>query len=149
MNKLLDDHQETITQYMYLGLLPFFMCAFGPWIFISYEPQFIQFFFFYSVIILTFLSGALWAVALFSQIDHRRRQIHAAIVFSLWPLLCYALPQPYSTGLMLIGFLLLLFWEKCFVNSAYPGWYEGLRHKITFIVIACHMITLWNIIHSQ
>lgn len=148
MNKTLNDHQETITRYMYLGLLPFFICAFGPWVLINYEPQFIAFFFFYSVIILAFLSGTLWAVALFSQTEYRRRQINAAIAFSLWPLLCFALPQLYGIGLMLIGFLLLLFWEKCFVNAAYPSWYQALRHKITFMVVACHMLTLWNIIHN-
>ncbi|MFT6221415.1 MAG: hypothetical protein ACJA0C_000818, partial [Candidatus Endobugula sp.] len=29
----LNPHQDTITNYMYLGLLPFFIGAFGPWIF--------------------------------------------------------------------------------------------------------------------
>ena len=147
MNKLLNDHQDTITQYMYLGLLPFLACAFGPWIFIDYENQLVQLFLVYSTIILTFLSGAIWGIALFSGIDNARRHIHAAIVFSLWPLAAYFLPAVYAVGLMLMGFLLLLFWEKCFINNIYSSWYQTLRHKITFIVVACHMLTIWTIIH--
>ncbi len=145
---------------MYLGLLPFFIGAFGPWVFIDYEPFFIKAFLLYSFIIFSFLAGALWAIALFvipqntmiqeqesglAQ-EHGSRYIHSAIIFSLWPLACYFLAPLYATGLMLLGFLLLLFWEKKVINILYPLWYKALRHKITFIVIACHMLTLLNII---
>jgi hypothetical protein len=142
----LKNHQDSITNYMYLGLLPFFICALGPWIFIEYEATLAKLFFFYSTIILVFLSGILWAIALFSDIENRQRHINTAILFSLWPLACYFLPGIYATSLMLVGFLLLLFWEKCFINILYPDWYQQLRHKITFIVVACHMLTIWNLI---
>ena len=145
-NKEHNHHQELITNYMYLGLLPFMICAFGPWILVDYKTALTSLFFFYSAIILVFLAGTLWAIALFTGIEHRRRHIHAAIIFSLWPLVCYFLTDLYAVALMLIGFLLLLFWEKCFINPTYRNWYQTLRHKITFIVVACHMLTLWNII---
>ena len=159
---LLNIHQSTITNYMYLGLLPFFIGAFGPWVLIDYEPFFIKAFFLYSSIIFSFLAGALWAIALFimpnktigdeqasqSDSEHSSRYIHSAIIFSLWPLICYFLAPLYATGAMLLGFLLLLLWEKKAMNTLYPLWYQALRHKITFIVIACHMLTLLNIIRA-
>ncbi len=161
---LLDNHQSTITNYMYLGLLPFFMGAFGPWVLIDYEPLFIKAFLLYSSIIFSFLAGALWAIALFvvsqnttaddqpsqgnPSKERNSRYIHSAIIFSLWPVVCYFLAPLYATGLMLVGFLLLLLWEKKTINTLYPLWYQALRHKITFIVIACHMLTVLNIIRA-
>ena len=150
-NKTINDHQDTITQYMFLGLLPFFICAFGPWVFADAESVLTQLFILYSTIILAFLAGALWAIALFTEIEYRARHIHMAILISLWPLASYGLAylmasSVYSIGLLLLGFLLLLFWEKCFINATYPNWYQALRHKITFIVVACHMLAIWNVI---
>jgi hypothetical protein len=141
-----EQHQDSITHYMYLGLLPFFAFALGPWVFIDFEYVLVDLFFFYSTIILVFLAGSIWAISLFAEIDFRQRHINTAIVFSLWPLVSFFLPKIYGVGLMLVGFLLLLFWEKCFINKVYPSWYQQLRHKITFIVVACHMLTIWNII---
>ena len=142
----LNQHQDTITSAMYLGLLPFFAGALSPWVFVDYEDIAIQLFFIYSAIILSFLSGIIWATVLLKEGEHKQRHLYAAVIFSLFPLAAALLPALFKIGLMLLGFLLLLFWEKCFINQLYAGWYQQLRHKISFIVAACHMLTLWNII---
>ena len=140
-------NQALISNYMYLGLLPFFACAFGPWVFTDYATRLVALFLLYSGIILVFLAGVLWAISLFVEgIDHRARHSHMAIALSLWPLGSAFLPQLYATGVMAVGFLWLLFWEKCFINPLYPQWYRNLRHKITFMVVACHMLTIWNLL---
>lgn len=146
-NPISDQHQQYINHYMHLGLLPFFTGALGAWVFPQYQDPLHQFFFFYSSLILVFLSGVIWAVALYSQLEHRLRHSHMAIVLSLWPVACYFMPNLISISMMLLGFLVLLFWEKCFINIAYPTWYQDLRHKITFIVVACHMLTIFNIMN--
>ncbi|MFT7223376.1 MAG: hypothetical protein ACI82Z_000910 [Cellvibrionaceae bacterium] len=146
LDQSIERHQDVVTNYIYLGLLPFFGSALGPWIFPSWESWFTDVFFFYSTLILAFLAGSLWAVALFTKAVRQSRHIHMAIVLSLWPLLAYLLPKLIGLSLMIAGFLLLLFWEKCFINSFYPAWYQKLRHNISFIVIACHMLTIWNLI---
>ena len=133
---------------MYAGLLPFFAGAFGPWIFAESEALLTGLFLFYSSLILVFLAGILWAIAIFHRQSKSPRYIHAAIVFSLWPLIAYSLPEIYATALMIVGFLLLLFWEKCFINSHYANWYQKLRHKITFIVVACHMLVIFNLVRN-
>jgi hypothetical protein len=155
----LDHHQDIITNYMYLGLLPFFIGAFGPWLFIAAEPFLIRLFLFYSSLIFVFLAGSLWAIAIFVNFDssgvtninhsHNLRSIHCAIICSLWPLGCYFLSPLYAVPIMLIGFLLLLLWEKKHINLYYPEWYQALRHKITFIVIACHMLVILNIVRAD
>jgi hypothetical protein len=156
---LLGNYQDIVTNYMYLGLLPFFIGAFGPWIFIANEPLLIRLFLFYSSLIFVFLAGSLWAIALFANPKHDKKEegskisnfgnIHCAIIFSLWPLGCYFLPPFYAAATMLIGFLLLLLWEKKHINQFYPEWYQVLRHKITFIVIACHMLTILNVLRAD
>lgn len=157
-NADLSEYQDIITNYMYIGLLPFFIGAFGPWVFIDQEPFFIRAFLFYSSLILAFLAGSLWIMAFCintvfitndsNKVDTSPRNLHSAIIFSLLPLACYFLAPLYATSLMLIGFLLLLLWEKKHINQYYPLWYEALRHKVTFIVIACHMMALLNIIRA-
>ena len=143
-----NDNQLLITNYMYAGLLPFFAGAFGPWIFAEAEVVITRWFLFYSSLILVFLAGTLWAIALFTGLTKASQYIHVAIIFSLWPLGIYLLSAPYATAMMLIGFLLLLLWEKCVINSHYADWYQKLRHKITFIVVACHMLVIFNLLRS-
>ena len=141
-------HQTLITNYMYAGLLPFFAGALGPWIFADSEVLLTGLFLFYASLILVFLAGVFWAIALFNQLPNHHRHFHTAIIFSLWPLAAYLLPTIYATMLMMVGFLLLLFWEKCFINSIYTNWYIKLRHQITFIVVACHMLVIFNLIRN-
>lgn len=142
-----EQNKDLIINYMYLGLLPFFIGALGPWIFADHELWFTQLFTVYSTIILVFLAGAIWGVALFAVKEYNQRHIHWAIAISLVPLAAYFLPPAAQVFLLLIGFLVLLFWEKLFLKTLYPSWYEQFRHRITFIAVACHMLTLWNIIH--
>jgi hypothetical protein len=156
---LFGNQQDIVTNYTYLGLLPFFIGAFGPWIFIANEPLLIRLFLFYSSIIFVFLAGSLWAIALFINSKNDKAvenikasgfgSIHCAIVFSLWPLGCYFFAPLYAAAIMLLGFLFLLLWEKKHINQYYPEWYQALRHKITFIVIACHMLTILNILRAD
>jgi hypothetical protein len=146
--KPIDLNQTTITNYMYLGILPFFICALGPWVFADYEARLTTVFLFYSSIILVFLAGTIWSLALFSGIAYPNRHIHLAIIFSLWPFVAFFLTHMLASGLLLLGFLLLLFWEKCFINAIYPSWYQKLRHQITFIVVACHMLVIFNLLKA-
>lgn len=146
--KSVDLSQTTITNYMYLGILPFFICALGPWVFADHEARLTTVFLFYSSIILVFLAGVIWSIALFSDMPHPSRHIHASIIFSLWPFAAFFLTPLLASGLLLLGFLLLLFWEKCFINTIYPSWYQKLRHQITFIVVACHMLVIFNLLKA-
>ena len=144
----LNKHQDTITNYMYLGLLPFFAGALTPWVFADYESIAVELFFIYSAIILAFLAGVVWASVLLKDEPHNTRHLHMAVTLSLFPLIAALLPALFKIGLMLLGFLLLLFWEKLFLNHLYANWYQQMRHKITFIVVACHMLTILNIIQA-
>ena len=69
-------HQTLITNYMYAGLLPFFAGALGPWIFADSEVLLTGLFLFYASLILVFLAGVFWAIALFTQIPNHHRHFH-------------------------------------------------------------------------
>lgn len=148
MQKSLSEYQELITNYMYLGVLPFFIGAFGPWIFADHESVLTHYFIIYSTIIFAFLSGAIWAIALFSPINFPRRHMHVAIVLSLIPFFSFFTPAVVNVSLLFSAYFILLFWEKLFINALYPSWYQAMRHRISFIVIACHMLVIWNLIRS-
>ncbi len=147
---LIAPHQDTITNYMYLGLLPFFIMALGPWIFGDYEVLLSRLFLIYSTIIYAFLAGAIWATALFAHNEDNKifigRHLHAAIIASLIPAFSFFLPDLYRAAIMLLSFLALLFWEKLFLHTIYPKWYQQMRHRISFIAVACHMLVIWNLL---
>lgn len=145
--KFLDQHQLLISQYMHAGLLPFMAGAFLPWVFADWEAAITQWFLLYSGLILAFLSGILWAVGLFIEEEQspRPKHFHGAIIFSLIPLFAFALPPLWQAGTLACGFFALLRWEKKHSNHFYTLWYSELRHKITFIVLACHMLVIWSL----
>lgn len=139
-----------VTQYMYLGLIPFFIGAIGPWLHDSWTQALSQFFIAYAAIILAFLAGALWGISLFSSVNVSSKQLHAAITFSLIafiPVIQFLpISDVYRVICLGIGFLCLLNWEKRTLASLYPAQYLQFRHKISFIVLGCHMLVVWNLI---
>lgn len=147
--RLSDKQFSNIVQYMYLGLIPFFIGAIGPWILNSWTATLTQFFIFYAAIILAFLAGALWGISLFSSIELSSKQLHAAILFSLVAFIPTISLIPITDELRVIclgiGFFCLLNWEKRTLDSLYPQQYLQLRHKISFIVLGCHMLVVWNL----
>jgi|GEM_PF-656236 len=148
-NNTLDSHRETITNFGYLGLLPFFMGALGPWVFAYKEVFLIDTFTAYASVILAFLAGSLWSIALFTPLENPTRHINTAMALSLWAFFSLWLPAFATVICLLAGFLWLLFWEKCFLTQTYPAWYQQLRHKLTWIVVACHMMVLWNLLRTD
>ncbi len=132
----------------YLGLLPFFAGALGPWVFIEQESQFVEFFTIYSFIILSFMAGCAWAYGVFAGASHPQFAINLGLSIIGVALVASLTPTLASIGLLAFGFFLLWFGEKLWLAQDYPDWYQQLRHKLTWIVIACHMLTVWNIIHT-
>ena len=138
----------SVTNAGFAGLLPFFMTALGPWIFIEYEPLLIALFVVYSTIILAFMAGSLWAVSVFTEaprpLFYRYTSlgvigliIIGALIGGLTQLL-----------LMALGYCTLWLAEKLYLAGFYPDWYNTLRHKLTWIVIGCHMLCIFNLIHT-
>lgn len=141
----IEKHKNIVSRYMHLGLLPFLAGPFIPWILPDQLNLVTEVFFAYSLIIFAFLSGVIWASALLRSEHCPARNLHLAIIFSLLPFIAVFLPTMAKIGFMMVSFLVLLYWEKRFMSSIYPDWYQQLRHRITFVVVACHMLVIANL----
>lgn len=133
----------------YLGLIPFVTCL---WIFklksndeinhLFFNPQ--QAFQFYSVIILTFLAGALWK----QGNSHRYSTRHIiSNLLCLYAYLWLFMPLLYALIFLPLGYVAMLVSEYFLVekgkttNKRFSDYYT-MRLTLTFSVITLHAIAL-------
>jgi hypothetical protein len=125
----------------YLGLVPFVLCLFFPWLITSrwdISPE--QGFIFYSVIILSFLSGSLWRKDILAP--NARSQL-ASIVFCLFAYLCLLCPLSFSLIALPFGYLGLLITEYLLCHNkehAFSCQYFKMRVFLTLVVSLLHSI---------
>lgn len=129
-------------QYGYFGLLPFLAPAALVWI--LPEERAIastHFFVTYSAVILSFLSGLLWAPAIFRANSEQANEhmLTAAIFVSLLSWVCLLLPALYASWVLLTGFNLIRRIEIAITDQAYMPWYSELRDRLTRVVTGCHL----------
>jgi len=123
----------------YLGLIPFIVWLFFPSLITTHWnilPE--QGFIFYSVIILSFLSGSLWRKG---TLPSSIRSQLISIFFSLFAYLCLLLSLSLSVILLPIGYLGLLASEYLLCNTkkdANTYQYLRMRSRLTFFVILLH-----------
>lgn len=127
----------------YLGLLPF---IFGLFLMLSGwgESIGLKLFHAYSVIILSFLGGCLFAYRLLledQQTPVNNRWLLASMAPSLVGLLSFYLHPAWGLLLLALAYTLLAIADvRCL--SDWPKWYPPLRVRLTSLVVACH---LWMI----
>ena len=134
----------------YLGLIPFLVCL---WLFetdshsvadnSSFNPQ--QVFVYYSAIILSFLSGALWRKE--SGNNHSKAQI-TSNVFCLYSFICLFLKTYDALIFLPLGYLGLLLAEYLLSNNKqdlFSTPYFIMRLRLTVLVILLHgtALVLW------
>nr|WP_298410789.1 DUF3429 domain-containing protein [uncultured Halomonas sp.] len=131
----------------YAGLIPFLVgaiCVFvAP---LLWQALAIKAFIFYSAVILSFLGGIHWGVAM-SQDAPDTRNFSMRLVLSMVPsLLAWpALLLNYVAGILvlMIGFLFLRLYERQASSiERLPRWYQNLRSVLTVVVVLCHLAVL-------
>ncbi len=129
----------------YLGLVPFIAAAAGPWVLYDHTPWILQAFHYYSAIILAFMAGTVWGV----RLDYGRADpgtLIVSIVIALGAVGSLLLPMRGALILLAAGYLFLLQWERRRVfPSLAVDWYPMLRQRLTWTVVACHMMAFWNL----
>ena len=127
----------------YLGLAPFVICLFFPWLMTSrwdISPE--QGFIFYSVIILSFLSGTLWRK---DTLAANARSQFASIIFCLFAYLCLFIPFNFSLIILPLGYGSLLITEYLLCNNkeyAFSRQYLTMRFLLTLFISLLHGIAL-------
>lgn len=132
------------------GLIPFVTtAAMAWWAPLAWQVVSIKAFLFYGAVILSFLGGVQWGVAMSLESAESagfRRRLLLSMVPSLiaWPAL---LLHPYSGAWVLAaGFLLVRLHEAGRDSrELQPAWYQTLRTLLTMAVVACHGVVIWRL----
>lgn len=129
------------------GLIPFLAGAVCIYVApVLWQALAIKAFIFYSAVILSFLGGIHWGVAM-SQDAPDTRAFSIRLVLSMvpsllaWPSLL--LNYDAAALVLMVGFLLVRLYERQ-ASSAQrlPRWYQNLRSLLTVVVVLCHLAVL-------
>jgi hypothetical protein len=124
------------------GLLPFIACVAGLWV--REDMLFLQAMLLYGAVILSFLGGIQWGLALGSSAA--AGQLLWSVVPSLvaWGAL---FTGPLAGPLILAaGFVAAWAWEQRAPQARrVPAWYRSLRHQLTIVVVLCMIAgAIWS-----
>lgn len=104
---------------------------------------------FYSIVILSFMAGALWPLGFIADLSTDKRKVvrsgllwgAISIALAGWGTL-FLLPK---VAIFVSALLFLVIWQieiKTLLVKSYPQWYAGLRAGVTMVVAICH-IGVW------
>lgn len=132
------------------GLVPFLALAGSAWLApVAWQVIAIPAFLTYSAVILSFLGGVQWGVAMSLEPDDSdgfRTRLALSMAPSLiaWPAL---LLHPATGAWVLIAGFLVVRLHECGRASRelLPTWYQSLRTLLTVVVVACHGLVIWRL----
>ena len=143
--------QDQVKFFSYLGLLPFILVPVVAWISpeTAYNNKLIEFFYSWSALMLAFMTGTFWILAL-------RNNQKISMVVGLFALLFVVMTSFYSFEiinpiLFLISLLILYelgyLFEKKLIKDM--EWYKNLRFHLTFSIRICHLLMIAFIFTNQ
>ena len=143
--------QDQVKFFSYLGLLPFILVPVVAWISpeTAYNNKLIEFFYSWSALMLAFMTGTFWILAL-------RNNQKISMVVGLFALLFVVMASFYSFEiinpiLFLISLLILYelgyLFEKKLIKDM--EWYKNLRFHLTFSIRICHLLMIAFIFTNQ
>ncbi len=128
---------------MYAGAIPFVLFTFfllepHLWPFSSYLQVYaIGYFGYYSAVILSFLAGIHWGLALIDSRFPQRTLLLLSNAVALMAWVAMAFPAKQSS-LFLLGFIVQLIVDFVLMRrELLPRWYFNLRTQVTVVVILC------------
>lgn len=125
----------------YAGLIPFVVAAGASWLGIAlpFGADGVMLAQTYGAVILSFLGGIRWGVAL-SPLSGAVRGKHIALSV-LPPLAAWVavlMPAPIALTLLLAGFAAQLYWDlRAYRSGLIPQWFRDLRVVLTMGAILC------------
>ena len=142
--------QDQVKIFSYLGLLPFILVPIIAWISpqAAFDNNLIEFFYSWSTLMLAFMIGTSWSLAL-----KNNRTIYMVVV--LFALLFVGIIFFYLVSSNVIFFLAVLlilyemqyFFEKNLIKDG--DWYKNLRFHLTFSIRICHLLMIAFIFTNQ
>ena len=139
-------NKRLITQLGYAGLLPFLLMMLGVW---SADPAWLTDFvkgqLAYAMVILSFLGGVHWGVALLSH-DLPEDVSRKALMWGVTPSLIAwsaTLFSGFGFAVMMAGFIAALQVDKqLYPIYGMPDWMLPLRKRLTTVVVGAILLTV-------
>lgn len=125
----------------FIGLAALFLLGSTTW-----QAFALQAFLYYSAVILSFLGGVHWGVAMSldeagSASFNARMLVAMAPSLLAWPALM--LTPPFASLALMIGFVLIRLYEaQADSVERLPAWYASLRTLLTVVVVISHLSLL-------
>lgn len=137
---LSEDAVVTANRLTWAGVVPFIGTAIVGAIGF-YQAQMLSVFLIYSAVILSFLGGIHWGLAMAGKLDRAQGTL---IICMLPPLVAWA-AYAFAPPLWTLGLLALmyLFWLNYDLSRVSDKWYQNIRRPVTFVVVGSHF--LWFI----
>ena len=142
--------QDQVKIFSYLGLLPFILVPIIAWISqqTAFDNNLIEVFYSWSTLMLAFMIGTSWSLAL-------KNNRNIFVVVALFALLFSGIIFFYFISSNVIFFLAVLliiyemqyFFEKNLIKD--DDWYKNLRFHLTFSIRICHLLMIAFIFTNQ
>lgn len=139
-------NKRLVLQLGYAGLIPFFLMTLGVWTAEeTWIGDFVKGQLAYAMVILSFLGGVHWGVALLSNIlpeDISRRALSWGVTPSLiaW---CATLFSGFGFAVMMAGFIAALQVDKqLYAAYGMPDWMIPMRKRLTTVVVLLLLLTV-------
>jgi hypothetical protein len=139
-------NKRLVLQLGYAGLIPFFLMTLGVWTAdATWIGDFVKGQLAYAMVILSFLGGVHWGVALLSntlpeEISHR------ALAWGVTPSLiawCATLFSGFGFAVMMAGFIAALQVDKqLYPAYGMPDWMVPMRKRLTTVVVLMLLLTV-------
>jgi hypothetical protein len=126
----------------YGGLIPFLGCVAAAWAGIPAGFPAIEAFLAYAAVILAFLGGIHWGMALAPAGEDFALRLVVGVLPPLIGWLALLLPSPPALVMLAAGFALVLAWDRARGGRGTRGWYLRLRTNLSLVAIACHAALL-------
>ena len=142
---------ETIgTRLGYFGLVPFIFGAISALLSHELDKLLLHAFVFYSVIIISFMAGIQWGLALVKGSRQAVRLLFSVIP----PLLGWmcVLTLPHHFLLSILGGVYLLQWfleRPILLELDISTWYREMRPRLAYITAGCHLFIFFRILTLQ
>jgi len=103
----------------------------------------------YGAVILSFLGGIRWGLALLNGEAHWRSLLFS-VVPSLVGWFALLLPDVWCVAVMAAVFLMQGIWDGIYINRGHaPPWFAPLRVTLTVLVVTAHLFVFYGIVFQH
>lgn len=134
------DTQDLARWFGYSGLIPFILLTLLIVSGFSFADLARTLFDGYSAVILSFMAGIYWPVAIKEEGPaNPRRLMSASICLALWSWLALLLPETAKALAFAVGFIFLYGIDRYVLGDIWTNMYLQMRSHLTIVVVGCQL----------